>query len=100
MQTEANNKEGIKETKELLVGLNKITILLAGALKDGFQATDAAVVFDKLKNDPELSAQILAAYNDIEKVSSETKDLTIKEAFELVALQGSYLPDLIKAIKK
>ena len=93
-------EKGTKETKELLVGLNEVTVLLAKAFNDGVQAKDAVEVFDKLKNDPELSAKILAAYNDANLVSEEIKDLSLAEGIELVTIQAKYLPELVAAIGK
>jgi hypothetical protein len=92
--------ESVKETKELVIALNEVLILLADKLKDGVQAKDAVEVFEKLKNDAEFAAKLLAAYNDVEKVSAELKDINLVEGIELVKIQVEYLPKLVDAIKK
>lgn len=93
-------EKGIKETKELLVGMNEITVLLAEAFKDGVQAADAAEVYEKLKANPELSAKILAAYNGMNEVKEEVADISFVEGIELVKVQMEYAPKIVAAIQK
>jgi type II secretory pathway component PulF len=92
-------KLGVVETKEMLKGLLALTALLATKLKDGVQVEDALAIYSKLQSDPEFSALLLAAYNGIEKVPSEVKDIDTGEAIELAITALMELPNILKAIK-
>lgn len=91
---------GIKETKELLVGVNELSVFLVERLKDGAQVGDAVALIDKLKNDPDFQAKLAAAYDQINQVPAEVKDLSLMEGIELVMVQANYVPKIIEAAKK
>jgi len=93
-------KHGIEQLKEVQVALNEIILLIATIMKDGLQASDAIVIYEKLKANPELSAKLISAYNDIEKVPVELKDIDFLEGIELAKIQLSYLPHLAKVLAK
>jgi hypothetical protein len=88
--------EGIKETTDVLVALNKLSVALIKAGKDGFQFSDAA----SLMANEELKAALLAAYDEISKVPAELKDLDVSEGIQLAMVQVQMLPGLIEAFKK
>jgi hypothetical protein len=90
---------GVKETKEVIVGVNELAVVLIKHLKDGAQITDVMAIVDDFKNNPELLAAILAAKENIGAVPAEMKDCSFVEAAELAMLQVSYLPKIIGAIK-
>lgn len=91
---------GIKETKEVLVGLNEVTMLVAKHLKDGAQLTDIMAVIEDFKKDPELIAKLEAARENIAAVPNEVKDVSLLEAGELAMVQISYVPKLIASFSK
>ena len=91
---------GIKETKEALVGVNELAIVIAKHLKDGAQASDIMAVVDEFKTNPELMAKLEAARDNIAAVPEEIKDISWLEGGELVVTQVSYVPKLIEALKK
>lgn len=91
---------GIKETKEALIGLNEVTILIANRLKDGAQAADIPALLEDMKKDPEVVAKLAAARDNIKEVPAEIKDLQLAEGLELGVVQASYVPKLIAAMKK
>ena len=91
---------GIKETKEALVGLNEVSILIAKRLKDGAQASDIPALLEDLKKDPEVISKLEAARDNIAAVPAEIKDLQLSEGMELGVVQASYVPKLIAAFKK
>lgn len=91
--------EGNKELKEALVGFIALASEIAKVSKDGVQVADAAVLFAKLQ-EPLVMEKLKLAYEGIEKVPSEAKDLDVGEVLELV---GAVIPEILKlveAIKK
>jgi hypothetical protein len=88
----------VKETKELLKGLLKLSALLGESFKDGVQAQDLAVIFAKIQSDEVLKATLIAAYNDANLVQDELKDLSLIEGLELVKIVIEEAPALIKAV--
>lgn len=90
----------VKEVKEVVVAMLELSVLLADAFKDGVQASDVLEVFEKIKADPDLSAKLLAAYNDASKVPSEVKSLDLAGGIELLAAVGPEVMKLVKALSK
>jgi hypothetical protein len=90
----------MNETKEALVGLLAITELLASEFKDGVQAADVADIILKITANDDLKKKLLDAYNGIDKVPAEVKDMDIAEAVELLTFATPKILDVIKAIKK
>lgn len=89
-----------KEVKDLLGAIMAIAELLAVEFKDGVQASDFAEIVAKISANDELKQKLLAAYNDIDKVPGEIKDLSVAEAVDLVAVAIPQVISLAKAIKK
>lgn len=93
--------EGIKETKEVLIGVNELSIFLITLLKDGFQLQqDIAAIIAKLSTDDSFKQKLSEAYAGITSVGNEIKDITVAEGAELAIIQASYLPKIIEALKK
>lgn len=99
-KAEVKEELTIKETKELVLGLIELAALFGQAMKDGLTASDAVVVWEKIKASPELSEKLLQAYNDIEKVPSEVKDITLAEGFEMGLAVLPAIGKLLAAVKK
>lgn len=93
-------KLGIKETKEALVGLNELSIFMAKRLKDGVGADDAMAIFQALIGDAEFKAKLSAAAEGIKAVPAEIKDVDLSEAVDLIQLQISYIPKIKDALAK
>lgn len=91
---------GIKETSELLIGVNELSVVIAGLLKDGAQVGDAAALFDKIKNDAVFKEKLQAAYDQVNQVPVEVKDLSLAEGVQLAVLQAQYVPKILAAVKK
>lgn len=91
----------IKETKELLVGVNEMSILIISVLKDGFQAgEDIAKIVEKLTTDAAFREKMMASYEGIQNMPDEVKDISLAEGVELGMIQLSYVPKLLEALKK
>jgi hypothetical protein len=97
----ADEKVGIKEFKEALIGAQELSILIIKNLKDGLQiGQDVAAVVTALLSDEALKAALSSAADGISKVPSELKDIDLAEVIELVSLEVAYVPKIIEALKK
>lgn len=92
-------EHGIKETKEALVGVLEVAVLLTKALKDGIQISDVGVIIDALRHDEEFKAKMAAAVKDISLVKTEMADCSAVEAIELAVAGVAYVPKIIGAMK-
>lgn len=92
--------EGIKETKELLTGLNTLAIELINVLKDGVSASDAVTLLAHISSSDSLKKALEDAYQGISAVPTEIKDINLAEALELAALQIEFIPQVVTAMKK
>lgn len=90
---------GIKETKEALIGVNEVAVLIASKFKDGVQFGDFAAFWEAFKNDAEFKAKMEAAYMGYQAIPEEVKDLDIGEGIELAMVQIQYVPKLVAAFK-
>lgn len=94
-------KEGIQETKEVLLALNELSLMLVKHLKDGFQlGKDSAAIVGELMMNTELKASLSKAAENVSKVPAELKDLDVSEGVELAISQAVFVPKLIEALKK
>lgn len=88
----------MKETKELMVGLLKLSALLAVAFKDGVQATDIVDIFAKIQGDTVLKQALMDAYNGADQVGTELKTLNAANGIELILAAIPEVKALIDAI--
>ena len=91
---------GIKETKEVLVGVNELSVLICALAKDGLQVTDALSLFNAIQSNVELQNKLVAAFQGAGAVPEEVKDIDLNEGVELLLLQVSYVPKILEALKK
>jgi hypothetical protein len=89
---------GDKETKEVLVAVNEVALVLVKQLKDGVGLDDFAAVYAKITGDAEFREKLYAAYEGISKVPAEVVDLDLGEVIDLVGTQVSYVPKYIAAL--
>lgn len=90
---------GIKETKEVLLGVNELAIVLIKLLKDGVQLDDAMALYAKISSDEAFRGAVLNAVDKIAQVPSEIGELDIAEGIELASLQLSFVPKIADALK-
>jgi hypothetical protein len=91
-------KLGIKETKEAIVGINEVSLLLVSRFKDGIQVGDFVAFWASFQNDPEFKAKLQTAYEGYNNIPDEVKDISLAEASELISLEVQYVPKLVKAL--
>ncbi len=94
------SKHGIKETKEMIIGVNEVGLVLMNAFKDGVQFSDFPSFWSHYKSDPDFQGAIKAAWDKHQQIPSEIKDIDIGEGLELTAIQLEYVPKLMNALKK
>jgi hypothetical protein len=92
-------KMEIKETKELLVGVNEIALLVVKRLKDGVQLEDFVAFWNAFTQDAEFKAKVQAAYEKANEVPAELGDLQVGEIVELVGVQVGYVPKFVEVFK-
>ena len=91
----AEEKIDIKETKELALGIMKLSMITMKHVKDGVDLEDALKVLLEAAMDPEIKA----ALDGIKKVEDEAKDIDASEAVELVMAIAPKALELVQAIK-
>jgi hypothetical protein len=96
---EVVQKEGIKETLELTVAFLAIARMMAEQFKDGMQAEDAVEIIKKSLT-PEMSKLIVDAYNGVEKVPAEIKDLTLMEVMDLIKIALPQILSIFSNVNK
>lgn len=94
------DKVGIKETKELLIAINMLAVELIKLVKDGIQASDAAVLVAIISSNEPVKNALFAAFSNISAVPAEVKDLDVAEIVELVGAEVGLLPAILEAMKK
>lgn len=92
--------EGIKETKEAIVGLMALSAIIGKELKDGFQVDDLAKIVGVVLADPVKKEKLAVAVENIQKAAAELSDLQLGEGIELAIVVVQELPALLEALKK
>jgi hypothetical protein len=91
---------GIKETTEMVIGVNETSLVVIPLMKDGVQFKDFEDFYKHLITDPEYKAKMKDAYDKCREIPAEIEDLSWAEAFSLGKIQLDYVPKIIEAIKK
>ncbi len=95
----ADEKIDVKDTKEMLIAVNELSIFLIGRLKDGIGMDDAMAAFAKMQSDEEFKNIMGNAIKGIGNIPKEISDIDIAEGFELAKVQIDYIPKILGAIK-
>lgn len=91
---------GIKETKEVLEGMNAIAIEVIAIAKDGIQAKDAVQLYEDVIVNEVFKAKMIAAFEGLKMVPVEIKDIDFMEAIELGKFEYDGVKNIIEALKK
>lgn len=92
----AEEKLGIKETKEALHGILVLGAFVASRAKDGLKADDGLALVQKLMSDDEEFKKALSdAVDGIGQVPAEVKDLDVQEGLDLII---GAAPDILKIV--
>lgn len=90
---------GKENLQEALVAFIRLSVLMAGSFKDGVQVADLPVLMAKLQ-EPAMAEALKKAYEEIEKVPAEAKDLKADEFVSLLVVMLPELKELMKAVAK
>ncbi len=85
-----------KETKELLVAANELSIAIIKVLKKHLGVVDVA---SALLGDEELRAAIVAAVEGISAVPEEIKAMSGSDYLDLAQAQIALIPKIVEALK-
>lgn len=96
----AEEKIGIKETKELLDVVGKLALKIIEISGDGFQVKDAYDIAMFVLRDPSFKGLVWEAVKGVNKIPSEIKDLDAVEAGDLVAETVGCIIEALKAREK
>lgn len=91
---------GVTETKEVLVALNELALVVIKHVKDGVQVSDIPAIITDLMGSDAFKLALVSAVEGITKVPNEIKDVDFLEGMELAKTQLVYVPKLLEALKK
>lgn len=90
----------VKETKEMLVAANELSLFMVGRLSDGVDFGDFTAFYEKMTKDEAFQKILRDAWEGRRKIKAEVGDIDFSEGIELVNLQASYVPKFINVLKK
>ena len=92
-------QHGIQETKEALICVNRLTLLLLKHFKDGMQMNDALSIAKEMLENEELRNTLSQAVEGCSKIPSEIKDISGAEGLELAKAQIDMIPAILASFK-
>lgn len=93
-----SQQQGVKETKEALVGMLALAVVLTKHFKDGVQVgKDFAAIYAEIVSSPDLKEKLEVAYEGYNLIDDELKDVDLKESFELLS---AATPEVLKLIEE
>jgi len=87
---------GVKNSKAMLRGGMKMTVMMMKLFKDGMQMQDFVIIITELQKDPDF----IEAFRDLKEIPAEMRDLSLSEGMELVMEGIPYIPMMIDAMRK
>jgi hypothetical protein len=94
------SNDGVVRIEEVLKGFIGLAALLASEFKNGINAETLVDVVIKIEANADLKNAIVKMYNDIDKIPSDVKDLSLPESISLLTVAVPELMQLVSAIKK
>lgn len=91
---------GITETKEVLVAVNELGLVVIKHVKDGVSVADVPAIVSELVASDSFKLALVSAVTGITNVPAEVKDVDFTEGMELAKVQLGYVPQLLAALKK
>lgn len=95
-----NSVVGIKETKEMVIGANEVSLIMISKFRDGVQFADFTELYTELKEDAEFKAAMNAAYDNYQAIPAEIADIDAGEGLELAEVQLPYITKLVALFPK
>jgi hypothetical protein len=91
---------GITETKEVLIAVNELSLVVIKHVKDGVSVADLPAIVSELVASDSFKLALVSAVTGITNVPAEVKDIDFTEGMELAKVQLGYVPKLLEALKK
>jgi hypothetical protein len=91
---------GIKETKDVLVAANELTLVIIKHVKDGIAVSDIPAIVSELMGSDAFKLALVDAVTGVTNVPAEIKDIDFAEGMELGKVQLDYVPRILEALKK
>jgi hypothetical protein len=91
---------GITETKEVLIAVNELSLVVIKHVKDGVSVADLPAIVSELVGSDSFKLALVSAVTGITNVPAEVKDIDFTEGMELAKVQLGYVPKLLEALKK
>lgn len=91
---------GITETKEVLVAVNELGLVVIKHVKDGVSVADVPAIVSELVASDSFKLALVSAVTGITNVPAEVKDVDFTEGMELAKVQLGYVPKILEALKK
>lgn len=89
-------KQDVGETREMLVGVMEMAVMMAELFKDGVDVGDFMEMFMRLRSDD----RFVKAFQGMHEIPAEAADLSLEEGAELVGVVMPYVPKIVAAMKK
>ncbi len=86
----------VKESKELLVAVDKLVLIFIKTFGNGYQAEDLPALLISLTTEP----AFMEAIDGITGIKEEIKDLDVGEGFDLAVTVLKAVPGWIEAAKR
>lgn len=96
---DAIKKVGIENTKEAIIAMNMLAMLMVDRFRDGVQVADAMAIWNKFRDDKEFHDALTLAHEGISQVNAEILDLDPQEVMTLVGVQLMYVPQILALLK-
>jgi hypothetical protein len=90
---------GIEETKEVLIALDELSLVVLKQIKDGLQISDLATIVMTVLASDEIKAVLSRAVAGISQVPAEIKDVDFSEGMLLIKEELAYIPKFISVLK-
>ncbi|MHA2122434.1 MAG: hypothetical protein ACW990_14625 [Promethearchaeota archaeon] len=89
----------INDVEDVIVAVNELAILMIKRFKDGVQFDDFVALYSSIMDDEKMKKIMFDAYNGYKNIPAQAKDIDVKEACSLAAIQLKYVPIIVETIK-
>jgi hypothetical protein len=89
----------VKETKEVLIAANMLSVELIKTVKGGPKLADIGTLLTHLMGDEIFKTALYAAYSDISKLPQEMKTIDLEGGLELAQVQLEWVPKIVAAVR-
>lgn len=88
--------QGIKDTKEAIIGLVVLGVYIAKRAKDGINSDDAADFAQKMLTDSEFREKLQAAIDGFDNIPDELKHIGFAQVLDLATV----IPEIVSILSE